>query len=345
MKGALRRKIKGVLVDLPRLMFVRCSPAFRMKVDSVKHLLKDKVDETSHLRYAIRPHLPDSHYGARLRFNAMVKGIIKDNESLPDKDKSTFQFRGEEFYVDKFRVVDKVSAPSLHATCVLTLPQRNQLKLLSFVESSVKQEKNSKFQAFAISIYGIEQLNNAYLRMRCDHTRASHICLGYKYAEDDTSPPLHGAVHDGEYQADVTLLNLVIKGKMNNYAVFVVRRYGGVHIGNRRLTLIQEVAMEAINALCALRGEIFSGSEHEEDSGDDATSAKSFSQVVAGSSSGSPSSQSKKRQRKKNQGRGGGAPGGGDRGSRGGRGGGASSRGRAPRKPKLNVTSMNVSYV
>ena len=342
MKGNLRRKVNGILVDLPKLLYVQCSPLFRLQVEKRKTLVQNKFDELSKLRYSIRPHLPDAHYAARQRWNAMVKNVISENEGKADKDKVRFQFRGEEFYIGGLRVMDKIQPPSLKSVCILNPAKRDMIDLLTFFESSVKVEKESKFQAFAITVYGPEQIDNAYLKMRKDHMTATHICLGYRYLEDGlNSPTLHGAAHDGEYQADVKLIDTMFKAKLNNVAVFVVRRYGGVHIGGKRLSLIHDTALEAINLLRASRGEDFDEESMSE--------GESVHSAPAAASQGSPqgdvsSDSSRRRQRKsknktKGQGRGSGPS---------VRGSGPSVRGGkvgALRKPKLNVATSNVVYL
>ena len=276
MKGELRHKIQGGFVTLPKLMFVKCSPSFRGKIDKHKNLLVNKFDELSQMHYSIRPHLPDAHYAVRQKFNDKVKSIIKDNESKAENEKVKFHFRGMEFFIDDFKIVDKVNPPPLHAICQLSLDERQQLDLLTFFESAIKEEHCSKFQAFAIMVFGPDFLNKAYLKMRKDHLNASHVCLAYKYNEEGlNSPALHGSCHDGEYLADICLLETLMKAKINNAAVFVVRRYGGVHIGGKCLTLIQQTAREAFDKLRESRGEVLSEHESSEDEPDDLSTVSS----------------------------------------------------------------------
>ena len=331
MKGELRRKIKGAVVTLPKLMYVRCSPAFRVKVDRNKHLLKDKFDETSKMRYSIRPHLPEAHYAVRQKFNEKVKSIIKDNAGKEEKDRVSFSFRGEDFYIDKFKVVDKIQPPSLQDACSLSLTERDTLDRLSFFVSEPKTVKNSKFQAYAISVYSLEQIKAAYLKMRKDHLRATHICLGYRYADGGLNAPvLHGSSHDGEYLADIRLLDTLFKAKINNVAVFVVRRYGGVHIGGTRLSLIQETANDALNQLRDARGETFS----EPASGDETDAASVASSQLAVVQE-PPEGEDKSSRRKRKAGK------------KGGRGRGAKSgRGRGSfRPPGLNSPYLDFDYL
>ena len=211
--------------------------------------------------------------------------------------------------------MDKINPPPLHAICQLTIEERQQLDLLTFFESAPVVERCSKFQAFAITAFGPDFLNKAYLKMRKDHLSASHVCLAYKYNEEGlNSPSLYGSCHDGEYLADIHLLETLIKAKINNAAVFVVRRYGGVHIGGKHLTLIQQTAREALDKLQESRGEVLSELESSEDEADELSTVSpqpgNSSQPPAENGDVPPKKQRKRRAKNDNRG-----------GGRGGRGG------------------------
>ena len=200
-----------------------------------------------------------------------MKDIIKKNAVRPPNEQQKFSFKGDQFFVDGHKVVDAISAPLLQDVLNLNKEQREKLDTYKFFESSVQEEKNSKFFAFSTSISCMDHITEAYLKLCKDFPTASHICLGYRIDAEDGSP-LQGAVHDGEYQADVTLLDAMFRSSLDNLAVFVIRRYGGINIGGRRLTLIRKVAVEALNALRANRGDVLPATEEEVEDADDSLS-------------------------------------------------------------------------
>ena len=79
-----------------------------------------------------------------------------------------------------------------------------------------------------------------------------------------TALPFKGVVHDGEYQADAKLLDTMHTSRLNNIVVFVVRRYGGIHIGGLRLALIHKTAMDALHLLHTARGDVLTAGDEEE---------------------------------------------------------------------------------
>ena len=82
MSGSLRRHITGKQIDLPRLLYVKCSPTFRRTIEENKGVLKGKQDEHTKVRYSIKNHLPDAHYAARQRYAPMIRSILKDRGYL-----------------------------------------------------------------------------------------------------------------------------------------------------------------------------------------------------------------------------------------------------------------------
>ena len=279
MAGIQRRRIGGTFKELPRLMYVKCSTTFRKQIEVKKDMIKGKYDEVTKVRYSIRNHLPDAHYAIRQKYNPWVKEIIENNRKATNpNDRQWFAFKGEEFYIDGQKVVELIKPPPLKAIFELTSDKRAELDEIQFVESRVFEEKGSKFIAYATTVFTAEDVDKCYLKMKKDYLTATHISLGYRI-DDDNRQPLQGACSDGEHQVDVKLLDALAKSEMNNVAVFVVRRYGGVRIGGLRLVLAQKAATVALTELRRYRRDQLSGDddstdgeEAEEEQDNDATS-------------------------------------------------------------------------
>lgn len=58
-----------------------------------------------------------------------------------------------------------------------------------------------------------------------------------------------GYQDDGEHTAGTRILDLIQQRKCHNMAVFVVRNFGGTHIGPQRFECIATVADQAIDSL------------------------------------------------------------------------------------------------
>ena len=234
-------------------------------MEECKPILVGKEDENTKLRFSIRPHLPDSHYTIRQRYNEWVKQIIEDNKKRKPEERQTFQFKGDEFFVDGIKIVEKIKVPTFQALLELSQHDREMLDLQHFVSSRIKKEKRSSFQAFAATACSESQVETLYLKMKKDFPTATHICMAYRF-DGPNDKPLQGAVSDGEHQSDVKLLDVLHKSRLQNVAVFVVRKYGGFKMGGQRLVNIMKTATQVLTQLHKDRGEEMesSNAEHAE---------------------------------------------------------------------------------
>ncbi len=91
--------------------------------------------------------------------------------------------------------------------------------------------EKSRFICLIIPIKKIEQLNEELKNVQHNYPKATHYCFACKIDEyikfsDDGEP--HGT-------AGKPLLNILIKEKINNVLLVVVRYYGGIQLGSGRL--------------------------------------------------------------------------------------------------------------
>lgn len=113
---------------------------------------------------------------------------------------------------------------------------------IKMVKSSRKGKglKGSAFQAFACSADKMNTVHLAYKRLFREHPGADHIAAAFIVEGDD------GYQDDSEFGSGFRLLHVLKEAKLFNTAVFVVRYYGGEHLGPQRFTVMKELAAEAI---------------------------------------------------------------------------------------------------
>ena len=70
--GTMTVNIKGVRVELPRQMFVKCTPLLCQEIDRVKPILNEKKDPLDGHFYRIKPHLPDIFAAARQHYAPLL---------------------------------------------------------------------------------------------------------------------------------------------------------------------------------------------------------------------------------------------------------------------------------
>ena len=251
MKGSLHRQIGGKQVEYPKLMFVRCLPHFWQLIEENKALLVGKHDELCKVPYGIKNHLPEAHYAVRQKFNNMVKNIVANNRGKPKKAQTRFHFKGEDFFVNGKKVVDKIHVPTMSELFSLTPTTRDTLHMIPLVRSDSVEERESKFQAFGVQVDSIRQVQNSYLLMKDEFMDATHISMGYCLM--DNGERVYGALSDGEYQAEVKILEVLHRSQIVGIAVFVARWYGGVQLGRLRLSLVYQCVNKILDQFTYLK--------------------------------------------------------------------------------------------
>ena len=248
--GTMTVNIKGVRVELPRQMFVKCTPLLRQEIDRVKPILNEKKDPLDGHFYRIKPHLPDIFAAARQHYAPLIEQVISEDADLEDSKKHTFYFRGADLYINKQKVIEDIQPPSRASLLHIPPSVQNVIDDLNIPKFSEKKARGSLFEGFAARVYSLECLKKMYLRMRQQHPTANHIIMAYKIdAVSDPKKVLKGSCADGESHADVKLTAVLEKTYMSNVVVFVTRYYGGVHLGGLRLKLISDCGRLALNKL------------------------------------------------------------------------------------------------
>ena len=120
-------------------------------------------------------------------------------------------------------------------------------EMINFTSSTQTTEKESIFQAFATPASTLEFIQSAYLAMKLKHHTATHIILGYRIELDGEI--VEGLQHDGEYQANLKITEALTHENMVNFAVFMVRWFGGQHLGGQRLSIVYQLTKQVKDSM------------------------------------------------------------------------------------------------
>lgn len=119
---------------------------------------------------------------------------------------------------------------------------------MQLVEGGTETKDQSTFIGYSAEVYSTNQVQKYYDALRLFNPDATHIMCAFRLLEVNVETSM-GAIDDGEHGGARTLLNLLNKGHHVNKALFVIRHYGGQHIGAARFQLIEKVASTALTKL------------------------------------------------------------------------------------------------
>lgn len=99
------------------------------------------------------------------------------------------------------------------------------MELTGFVEIS-----KSKFYSYGFDVNTVEQFNEHLSNLRLEHKKASHFC--YAYIIDDNGNK-EKCTDDKEPKgtAGLPIMNVLKRKGMKNFAIIVVRYFGGIKLG------------------------------------------------------------------------------------------------------------------
>ncbi len=101
--------------------------------------------------------------------------------------------------------------------------------------------------AFTANAKSVNEVRTAYRRVSQDCAYAHHIMCAYRVLVGERM--YQGSVDDGEFGGGSAILSMLETRGTENIAVFVVRHYGGQHLGKSRFNHIRTVASQAITEL------------------------------------------------------------------------------------------------
>lgn len=123
---------------------------------------------------------------------------------------------------------------------------------LDIVLGDTKHQDKSKFISYAVAVEDTEDIQAAYVKLKMKFADATHISCAFHLPGANT-PLNQDYIDDGEFGCGRVMLNTLKEEQYMNMAIFIVRYYGGVHLGNIRFDIFKKLATAVIKALMAKR--------------------------------------------------------------------------------------------
>ena len=118
---------------------------------------------------------------------------------------------------------------------------------VNVVEGDDHTEENSEFYCYAQRVKTVADVNKGFQKMKMKFADATHISCAYRLK----NPVLNkdqGYEDDGEIGQGRAILNAIKEKAMIEMCVFVIRFYGGKHLGSRRFEIAKNLTFSAIRA-------------------------------------------------------------------------------------------------
>ena len=235
--------------------------------ENIKNL-KDKTNSDGK-KYYINKQLPEYMVAKNRVIKEQIAIQKSKDRALPVKQRSEIKVKDKVVFIDG----DPVS-PALPPVQIEEMfpeehemEKQNKIKLTAADPITVQ---NSSFMAYACRASQLIEVKRAYRRIRRLHPGADHIVAAYsikshrgyqddgehsagykllRYMEGETDQDEEGEEEQAEDDGFQQQKGRKEKKKTANTAVFVVRLFGGVHLGPDRFKHIRNAGLEALKKL------------------------------------------------------------------------------------------------
>lgn len=172
----------------------------------------------------VNPLLPDSLAEQRREIQKLIKDKKDSEKHLPKQQKSNFLVRGGRVFINGQQKRKILNVPDLRD---LFVDSEEQLNINKIKTKTVEDPpiRGSKFRAVAVNVPKLNDVHLAYMKMFQPYPQADHIVAAFATENEE------GFQDNGEFGAGHRVLAVITDSKLYQAAVFVIREYGGQHLG------------------------------------------------------------------------------------------------------------------
>lgn len=200
--------------------------------------------------FFLSDHLPDELNEARRRKNQ----LFAENKKKPAGYKLDMEFRRGELVINQLPYEKAVQVPSAKEIINPSASMYEAVEEIHIVKGEEEFQGNSTFVSFAAAVEDVADINAAYLKLKMKYADASHISCAYRLPGANT-PINQDFVDDGEHGCGRTILREISNEGLMNVAVFIMRYYGGKHLGAKRFDIFRDLTTAALKNLVEQRKE------------------------------------------------------------------------------------------
>ena len=203
--------------------------------------LKEKTNSKKKAYY-VQQENSDQMNEVRQHYSELVR------ENKENDTKLTIKMRRGNIMVNNETMKAKVSAPTVAEIIQLTEAERETIRACKLTTGGEHVEKGSEFISYAVKVKSVAEVDRAYKKMRIKHAGATHVICAYRL-DNPIGPYRQQAVDDGDFGLGRAALKVLKKKEIVNTCIFIVRYYGGTHLGKRRFEITEDLTEKAIRSL------------------------------------------------------------------------------------------------
>lgn len=224
-----------------RPIVAHCSPELRRYIMNHASILKSRKNDRDG-KYYINPQLPEAISEHRREMRQIIKDQRTKEQDLPQDTKSKIVIRNDKLFVNGQLQRKKISPPQIQQL----FPDEKEQKVISSIKMRffhTQPEKGSEFKAAVLKTDSFNTLHQVYIKLFQKYPSADHIAVAAIINGEE-------AFHDnGEFGCGFRILRCLQNAAVQNTAVFLIRYFGGVHLGPRRFVIMTDMVSAALDKI------------------------------------------------------------------------------------------------
>lgn len=229
--------------DKNRAIVAHCTPNLRRYIQKNQAALRDQTNDQGG-KFYINQQLPEAVSEQRREIREIIKEC-KDKEDaakLPRSARSTFTVKADKVFINGQLQRKKLLPPTVKDLFPSDEEQEkmNKIKLKKF---HVDPEQGSSFKAAVFRPDSFDEVRQAYVKLAQDYPAADHISVACSVNQQTAYQD------NGEHGSGFRILRCIKQASVDNVAIFIMRHYGGINLGPRRFTIINELAKAALEKI------------------------------------------------------------------------------------------------
>ena len=221
---------------------------------TLKNEVFENIDSIKDLKNAanqpvfITDQQPEGLRTRRKYAKEMCEELQEANKGKPDKDKVKAVVKKDKLFVNNDLYKNPCPAPQPQEILEIDDDEMEKMEKMTMVKTKPCGELGSTFRGLGVKITSRLELRRAYRKAKRAFPAATHVMCGYTFKKSKTENE-YGKQDDGEHGGSHRILEAVKASNATNVAVFVVREFGGEHIGLNRFKHIKTCAGDVLKLL------------------------------------------------------------------------------------------------
>lgn len=225
--------------DKNRPIVAHCTPDLRRYIMNNAAILKNRLNAIG-AKFFINPQLPESIAEQRREIRQIIKKHKDKEEDLPKSSKSTYTVRNDKLFINGQLKRKKITTPQVQQL----FPGDEDQKAISAIKMRffhTQPEKGSEFKVAVLRTASYNTLNKAYIKLFQKYPTADHIAVASIIGSEEEFND------NGEFGSGFRILRCLKQKKAENTAVFLIRYFGGQHLGPRRFSIMTDLVNAALD--------------------------------------------------------------------------------------------------